>query len=172
MTERRQGVITLKGNSMILIGPEVAVGDTAPDFTVVDISLRPVTLGDTAGKVRLIAAVPSLDMPVCDTMTRKSNEQVAELSDDVVVDTISMDLPFAQARWCGAAGIDNVRTLSDHQSRSFGESSGLLVDELKLLARAAYVIDRDGKITYRQIVPEATDEPHYEAALSAVRSLL
>ncbi|MDY6848749.1 MAG: thiol peroxidase [Geoalkalibacter sp.] len=172
MAQERTGVITFKGNPMTLIGPDVGVGQNAPDFKVVDTGLQPVSLGDSAGKVRLITSVPSIDTPVCDTMTRKFNEQAAQLPDNVEVYTISMDLPFAQKRWCGNADIDKVKTLSDYQERSFGENYGLLIKELKLLARAVFVIDAAGKIAYREIVPEVTDEPDYDAALAAVKKLV
>lgn len=172
MAQERTGVITFKGNPMTLIGPDVGVGQSAPDFKVVDTGLQPVSLGDSAGKVRLITSVPSIDTPVCDTMTRKFNEQAAQLPDNVEVYTISMDLPFAQKRWCGNADIDKVKTLSDYQERSFGENYGLLIKELKLLARAVFVIDAAGKIAYREIVPEVTDEPDYDAALAAVKKLV
>jgi thiol peroxidase len=172
MAQERTGVITFKGNPMTLIGPDVGVGQSAPDFKVVDTALQPVSLGDSAGKVRLITVVPSVDTPVCDTMTRKFNEQAAQLPDNVEVYTVSMDLPFAQKRWCGNADIDKVKTLSDYQERSFGENYGLLIKELKLLARAVFVIDAADKITYREIVPEVTDEPDYDAALAAVKKLV
>lgn len=172
MTEQRTGVIKFKDNPMTLLGPDVGVGDQAPDFRVVDNSLQPVTLGDSAGKIRLIAVVPSLDTPVCDTMTRTFNQDAALFPDNVVVYTISLDLPFAQKRWCGNAGIEKVQTLSDYQDRSFGLHYGLLIDELKLLARAVYVIDADGKVAYREIVPEVTAEPDYNAAMEAVKQLL
>jgi thiol peroxidase len=156
---------------MTLLGPDVKEGDKAPDFAVVDNGLQAVTLADSAGKARLITAVPSLDTGVCDTMTRKFNEEAATLSDAVAVYTISVDLPFAQKRWCGNAGIDQVETLSDYQERSFGLNYGILIKELKLLARAVFVIDKDDKIVYRQIVEEVTDEPDYAAALDAVKKL-
>ncbi len=172
MTQERTGVITFKGNPMTLLGPDVAVGAAAPDFRVVDNALQPVTLGSSQGKVRLITVVPSLDTPVCDTMTRTFNEQAARLPEGVSVYTVSLDLPFAQKRWCGNAGIARVQTLSDYQERSFGLAYGLLIKELKLLARAVYVIDQAGKVAYRQIVPEVTAEPDYAAALAAVKQLL
>jgi thiol peroxidase len=145
---------------------------TAPEFKVVDNGLQPVTLADSKGQVRLITVVPSLDTGVCDTMTRKFNEEAAKLPDSIAVYTISMDLPFAQKRWCGNAGIDRVRTLSDYQERSFGLNYGLLIDELKLLARAVLVIDGNGRIAYQEIVKEVTAEPDYAAALAATRALL
>lgn len=172
MIQERTGIITLKGNPAVLLGPEVGVGAVAPDFTVVDNAMQPVTLADSQGKIRLIATVPSLDTAVCDTMTRKFNQDCAALPADVVVDTISLDLPFAQKRWCGNAGIDRVRTLSDYRERSFALAYGLLCKELMLLARAVLIVDRQGIIAYRQIVPEVTDEPDYTQALQAVIKLL
>jgi thiol peroxidase len=172
MSQERTGVITFKGNPMTLLGPDVKAGDAAPDFKVVDNGLQPVTLADTRGKVRLITVVPSLDTPVCDTMTRKFNEQAARLPDDVVVYTVSLDLPFAQKRWCGNAGIEKVKTLSDYQDRSFGLSYGVLIQELKLLARSVFVIDKNDKVAYREIVKEVTSEPDYDAALAAAQKLV
>ena len=171
MSQERTGVITFKGNPMTLLGPDVKPGDAAPEFTVVDNGLQPVTLGESKGKVRLITVVPSLDTPVCDTMTRKFNEQAAELPDDVVVYTVSLDLPFAQKRWCGNAGIEKVKTLSDYQERSFGQNYGVLIKELKLLARSVFVVDRNGTVAYREIVKEVTAEPDYEAALAMAKKL-
>jgi len=172
MSQEKTGVITFKGNPMTLLGPDVKAGDAAPDFKVVDNGLQAVTLGDSRGKVRLITVVPSLDTPVCDTMTRKFNEQAATLPDDVVVYTVSLDLPFAQKRWCGNAGIEKVKTLSDYQDRSFGLNYGVLIKELKLLARSVFVIDKNGKIAYSEIVKEVTAEPDYEAALAAAKKLV
>jgi thiol peroxidase len=172
LTREKTGVVTFKGNPMTLLGDDILVGAVAPEFRVVDNGLTPVTLHDSAGKIRLIAAVPSLDTGVCDTMTRKFNEQAAALPERVVVYTISMDLPFAQKRWCGNAGIERVKTLSDYQERSFGLNYGVLIKELKLLARAVFIVDGEGRVRYRQIVPEVTQEPDYEAALAAVQKLL
>lgn len=168
----REAAVLFKGNPATLVGSEVKVGDTAPDFRVVDNGLQPVTLATTAGQIRLIAVVPSLDTPVCDTMTRQFNQDVANLPDSVVVYTISVDLPFAQKRWCGNAGIDKVQTLSDYQDHSFGLNYGLLLKELKLLARAVYVVDKNDKVVYVELVPEVTAEPNYTAALEAVKKLL
>lgn len=170
--QERDAAVLFKGNPATLLGPEIKVGDTAPDFQVVDNGLQPVTLATDAGKVRVITVVPSLDTPVCDTMTRQFNQQAAALPDSVVVYTISVDLPFAQKRWCGNAGIDKVQTLSDYQDRSFGLNYGLLLKNLKLLARAVYVIDQNNKVAYCELVPEVTDEPNYTAALEAVKQLL
>ena len=172
MTQKKTGVITFKGNPMTLLGPELKIGAAAPEFKVVDNGLQPVTLADSQGQVRVITVVPSLDTPVCDTMTRKFNEEAAKLPENVVVYTVSLDLPFAQKRWCGNAGIEKVKTLSDYQERSFGLNYGLLIDELKLLARAVLVIDQKGMIAYQEIVNEVTAEPDYTAALAAARALL
>ena len=164
--------ITFKGNPMTLVGTELKVGDAAPDFSVVDNSLAPVHLAAYAGKVKIISAVPSLDTPVCDTETRRFNLEAAELPADVALLTISADLPFAQKRWCGAAGIDRVVTLSDYRERSFGLAYGVLIGELKLLSRSIFVVDRNDVISYIQHVPEVTQEPDYDAVLAAVRKLL
>jgi len=168
----RTGIITFKGNPFTLLGPELHVGDKAPDFTVVDTTLAPVTLASYSGKIKIISSVPSLDTPVCDTETRRFNQEAAGLPANVVVLTISLDLPFAQKRWCGAAGIDRVTTLSDYQERSFAAAYGVLIKELKLLSRSIFVIDAADTIRYIQHVPEVTSEPDYAAVLAAVRSLL
>ncbi|RQW88487.1 MAG: thiol peroxidase [Geobacter sp.] len=170
--EERSGIITFQGNPLTLVGKELKPGTAAPDFRVVDNGLAPVTLADFAGKIKILSAVPSLDTPVCDTETRRFNKEAAALPDSIVLLTISMDLPFAQARWCGAAGIDRVKTLSDYQERSFANAYGLLIKELKLLARAVFVVDADDTIRYVQIVPEITEEPDYDAALNAAKALL
>jgi thiol peroxidase len=171
MTEERSNIVIFKGNPATLLGPDIKVGDPAPEFHVVDNALQAVTLASNLGKVQLITVVPSLDTPVCDTMTRKFNEKAAQLPESVVVLTVSVDLPFAQKRWCGNAGIDKIKTVSDYQDRSFGLNYGLLLKELKLLARAVYVIDKEGKVAYREIVKEVTAEPDYEAALAAAMKI-
>ncbi len=171
ITERSAAVL-FKGNPASLLGPEIKVGDKAPDFRVVDNGLQPVTLATDAGKIRLIAVAPSLDTALCDTMTRKFNQDAAALPDSVVVYTITVDLPFAQKRWCGNAGIDKVKTLSDYQERSFGLNYGVLLKDLKLLARSVFVIDAEDNIAYVELVPEVTTEPDYTAALTAVKALL
>jgi thiol peroxidase len=168
MTERKD-VVTFKGNPLTLVGNPVKVGDKAPDAEVLANDLLPVRLSGFRGKICVICSVPSLDTPVCDTQTRKFNEQAASLGDDVVVLTISMDLPFAQKRWCGSANIKNVQTLSDHNKAEFGNAFGLLIKELRLLARAVFVVDADGIIRYIQIVDELTHEPDYEAAIKAAK---
>ncbi|CAH2030438.1 Thiol peroxidase [Trichlorobacter ammonificans] len=168
----RTGVITFKGNPFTLLGPALKVGDRAPDFSVVDTALAPVSLASSAGKIRIISAVPSLDTPVCDTETRRFNQEAANLPDNVVLLTISLDLPFAQKRWCGAAGIDRVVTLSDYRDRSFGLNYGVLIKELLLLSRCIFIVDATDTIRYVQQVPEVTQEPDYAAVLDAVRALL
>jgi len=168
----RTGIITFKGNPFTLLGSELKIGAKAPEFRVVDNSLAPITLASYSGKIKVISAVPSLDTPVCDTETRRFNQEAAAFPENVVVLTVSLDLPFAQKRWCGAAGIDRVTTLSDYQERSFAAAYGVLIKELKLLARAVFVIDADDIIRYIQIVPEVTTEPDYAAVTGAVKSLL
>jgi len=164
--------VTFKGNPVTLIGPELRVGDAAPNFSVVDNGMGGVTLASYEGMVKIISAVPSLDTPVCDTETRRFNQEAATLPEGVAILTISADLPFAQKRWCGAAGIDKVVTLSDYRDRSFALAYGVLIDELKLLSRAIFVIDRNNVIRYIQLVPEVTHEPDYDAVLRAARELL
>jgi len=167
----RKGVITMKGNPLTLMGNEVKVGKKAPDFEVVANDLSAVKFSSFAGKVCIISSVPSLDTPVCDIQTRRFNEEAGKLGGNVVVLTISMDLPFAQKRWCGSAGVKNVQTLSDHRDASFGLAFGVLIKELRLLARAVFVVDKQGTIRYMQIVPELTKEPDYDAAMKAVKAL-
>jgi len=171
MAEERSKVITFKGNPMTVCGPALKLGGPAPAFQVVDNALQPVTQKTAAGKVQLITVVPSIDTPVCDTMARRFNEEAAQLPDSVEIYTVSLDLPFAQKRWCGAAGIERVKMLSDYQERSFGLNYGVLIKELKLLARAVFVIDKTGKLAYQEIVKEVTAEPDYTAALNAALKL-
>jgi thiol peroxidase len=169
--EERTGITTFKGNPVTLLGPALKVGDKAPDFRVVDTALAPVTLGTFKGKTKIISAVPSLDTPVCDTETRRFNQEAAQLDSTIVVLTISMDLPFAQKRWCAASGIDRVTTLSDYQERSFALAYGVLVKDLQLLSRSIFVVDSDDTIRYIQHVPEITAEPDYAAVLEAAKGL-
>jgi thioredoxin-dependent peroxiredoxin len=169
--EERSSVITINGNPLTLLGPELKVGDEAPDFEVVDNSLKPVRLSDFKDKICLIASVPSLDTPVCDLETRRFNNEAARLNTNIQILTISMDLPFAQKRWCGAAGVDKVTTLSDHKDASFGTGYGVLIKELRLLARAIFVVDTLGTIRYIQIVNEVTQEPDYEKLLNFIKTL-
>ena len=165
----RTGLVTMGGNPVTLVGDEVKVGDEAPAFVVVDNDLKPVGFSSYRGKVCVVAAVPSLD--VCSTETRRFNVEAAALGEEVVILTISMDLPFAQKRWCGAAGVDRVVTLSDHRDASFGLAYGVLIKEVRLLARAVFVVGRDGVVRYVELVPELGEEPNYEGALAAVREL-
>lgn len=170
MTERANAV-TFQGQPLTLLGPELSVGDAAPDAALLANDLSDVSVSDCRGKVCLISVVPSLDTGVCDAQTRRFNEVAAGLGDNVVILTISMDLPFAQARWCGAAGVDEVVTLSDHRLASFGEAYGVLIEELRLLTRAIFVVDREGVIRHVEIVPEIASHPNYDAALAAVAEL-
>lgn len=168
----RESVVTMKGQPLVLVGNEVKVGDAASDVALAGNDLSDVKLSSFRDKVCIISVVPSLDTPVCDVMTRRFNEAAGELAGDVVVLTISTDLPFAQARWCGAAGVDNVVTLSDYREVAFGQAYGVLIKGLRLLARAVFVVDTDGVVQYEQVVPELTDEPDYDAALRAAKGLL
>lgn len=161
--------VTFKGNPVTLIGTEVKVGDKAPNFTVLSNTLSPVSLSDTSGSVRIISAVPSLDTGVCDQQTRKFNEEAAKIN-GVTVLTISVDLPFAQKRWCAASGLENVQTLSDHRDLSFGEAYGVVMKELRLLARSVFVVNSNDEIVYAEYVSEGTTHPNYEAALAAAKA--
>jgi len=165
----RPDAVTMKGNPVTLVGQELKVGDEAPDFTAVANDLSEVSLSDYRGKTVILAAVPSLDTSVCSTETRRFNQEATALGEDVEVVTISMDLPFAQARWCGAEGVDRVTTLSDHRDAAFGEAYGVLIKELRLLARAVFVLAPDGRIRHIEIVKEVSSEPDYDAALAAAR---
>jgi thiol peroxidase len=162
----------MKGNPLTLTGTELKVGDQAPDFVALDNDLNPVSLDSFRGRVCVISSVPSLDTPVCDMETRRFNDEAGRLGDNVVVLTVSMDLPFAQKRWCGAAGVDRVQTLSDHREGSFGQAYGVLIKELRLLARAVFVVDPQGTIRYLELVKEIVDEPDYDSVLGAVKDLV
>lgn len=172
MAQERTNAATFKGNPITLVGPELKVGDTAPDFKLSKNLLEEATLQDFAGKIKLISVVPSLDTGVCDAQTRRFNEEAASLGDNVVILTVSADLPFAQARWCGAAGVDRVVTLSDYKDNSFGEAYGVLIKEFKLDQRSVFVIDKDNKITYVEYLSEMTEHPNYDQAVAAVKALL
>ncbi|KOO52462.1 thiol peroxidase [Viridibacillus arvi] len=163
--------VTFKNNPVTLVGNEVKVGDQAPGFTVLAPDLSEKTLQDYEGKIRLISVVPSIDTGVCDAQTRRFNEAASELGEDVAILTISCDLPFAQKRWCGANGIENVYTLSDHRNMSFGDAYGVHMKELRLLARSVFVVDQAGKVVYAEYVSEGTNHPDYEGALAAVKEL-
>ncbi|WP_123041219.1 thiol peroxidase [Cohnella candidum] len=161
-----------KGNPITLVGPELKVGDQAPDFTLNKNLLETASLKDYAGKVKLISVVPSVDTGVCDAQTRRFNEEAAKLGDNVIVLTVSADLPFAQSRWCAAAGVDRVVLLSDYKSNSFGQAYGVLIKEFALDMRSIFVVDANDKITYVEVLPEMTEHPNYEAAIAAVKELL
>lgn len=166
----RPGATTLRGNPMTLIGPELKPGDKAPDFDAVTDGLQAVNLDKTGHAVRIFSVVPSLDTPVCDAQTKRFNEEAAKLP-GVEFYTISMDLPFAQKRWCGAFGVDKVKMLSDHRSGSFGEHYGTLIKELRIESRAIFVLDKDNTVKHVEYVKEVADHPNYDAALNAARSL-
>jgi thiol peroxidase len=170
--QERSDVFTFGGKPFTLLGPELKVGDTAPEATVLANDLSPVQLSSYKGKICVVSVVSSLDTATCDIQTRKFNEEAGNLAENVVILTISTDLPFAQARWCGAAGVDKVVTLSDHRDVAFGQAFGVLIKELRLLARSVYVIDPDGIIQYIQLVKEGTGEPDYNAVLEAVKKLV
>ncbi len=167
----RNGIVTFMGNPLTLIGDEVKAGDRAPDFTALDKDLREVKLSDFAGKVKIISVTPSLDTPVCDLQARRFNAEAGALSDQVATINISMDLPFAIARFYTSAGIEKIRTLSDHRDASFGRAYGVLIKELRLLTRSIFVIDRTDVIRYIELVPEITNQPDYDKALVEARKL-
>lgn len=168
----RTGIITMHGNPLTLVGSEVKTGDTAPDATLLDNDLKPVSISSYRGRVCVISSVPSLDTPVCDIETRRFNQEAEELGKDVIILTVSMDLPFAQKRWCGAAGVDRVITLSDHRDASFGKAYGMLIKELRLLARAVHIIDSEGTVRYIQIVNELSEEPDYTEVIDQIKRLV
>jgi len=169
--KERTGFVTFKGNPLTLVGNEIKVGDKALDVELLDNDLKPVRLSSYWGKVVVLSSVPSLDTSVCDMETRRFNKEAANLGPDVLILTISMDLSFAQKRWCGAAGVDRVKTLSDHRDAQFGNTYGVLIKELRLLARNIYIIDKKGTVQYVQLVKEVTNEPDYNAVLRAVKEL-
>ncbi|WP_276352727.1 thiol peroxidase [Cohnella caldifontis] len=161
-----------KGNPITLIGPELKAGDQAPDFSLSKNLLESASLKDFAGKIKLISVVPSIDTGVCDAQTRRFNEEASKLGENVVVLTVSVDLPFAQSRWCAAAGVDRVVMLSDYKNHSFGETYGVLIKEFALDMRSIFVLDANDKITYVEVLPEMTEHPNYDAAIAAVKALL
>ena len=168
----RSGLVTVGGKPVTLVGQELKVGDVAPDVTVLGNEMEEVRLSSYRGKVCVISAVGSLDTPTCDVETRRFNAEAGKLGDDVIILTISMDLPFAQKRWCGAAGIDKVVTLSDHRDAAFGTAYGILVKESRLLARIIFVVDGEGIVRYVQLVKELADEPDYDAVIAAVQKVV
>jgi thiol peroxidase len=169
--EERKAAVTLKGNALTLVGKELKVGDKAPDVELLDNDLKPTRVSSFQGKVVVLSSVPSLDTPTCDMETRRFNAEATRLGADVVILTVSTDLPFAQKRWCGAAGVDRVITLSDHREAAFGLAYGVLIKELRLLSRSVFVVDRGGVIQYIQHVKEIAEEPDYGAVIAAVKKL-
>jgi thiol peroxidase len=161
--------VTLNGNPLALEGPELHVGDPAPDFEAYDMRLQPVHLGQTGSKVRIFSVVPSLDTPVCDAQTKRFNDETAKLP-NVDVYTISVDLPFAMSRWCTSMGVDNVKMLSDYRKGSFGAAYGTMIKDLRIEGRAIFVVGPDNRIKYAEYVKEVADHPNYEAALAAART--
>lgn len=169
MTERQETY--MGGNPITLLGPKLEEGEKAPDFTVLDTDLLPKHLDDYIGKIKVISVIPSVDTGVCSVQTKKFSEIAAELDDDVVVLSVSMDLPFAQKRWCRAEGVERVEFLSDHRDGSFGEAYGVLIKELRLLNRAVYVIDKTDVVRYIEIVEENHNHPDYERTLEALKNI-
>jgi len=170
--KERTGITTMKGIPLTLVGDEVKVGDRAPDFVVIDNNMAPFSFSSLKGKTVVISAVPSLDTPVCDKETRHFNDEAAHISEDVEIITISMDLPFAQKRWCAAAGVERVKTYSDHRDADFSTKYGVLTKETRLLARAVFVVDREGIIRHIEILDDISKEPHYDTVLSAVAKIV
>ncbi len=168
--EEKKERVTFKGNPVTLLGPEIKVGDKAPDFRLLTTDMTEVGLSESKGRVRLLSVVTSLDTPVCDLQTQRFEEEASKLG-DVVIYTISMDLPFAQARYCGTHNITNLQTLSDHREASFGVAYGVLIKELRLLSRAVFIVDRDDIVRYVEYVKEITQHPEYDSALETLRKV-
>lgn len=169
--DKRKGIVTFKGNPITLLGPEIKVGAKAPDFTVLSTSLEPVKLSDSNGQVRIISVVPSVDTPVCNLQTRHFNQDASQLG-GVLVLSVSVDLPFALAKYCAAEGIENVKTVSDHKDLDFGLKYGFVIEELRLLARGIVVVDKEGIVRYVEYVKEIAEQPDYDKALAAAKSCL
>ena len=166
----RPGATTLRGNPLTVLGPELKAGDKAPDFSAIDDSLKAVNLGSTGNGVRIFSIVPSLDTPVCDMQTKRFNDEAGKLP-DLTMYTVSMDLPFAQKRWCGAMGVDRVKMISDHRDGSFGQAYGTLIKDLRIMSRAIFVVDKDNVIRHVEYVKEVGDHPNYDAALAAAKAI-
>lgn len=169
----RSGVIKFKGNPMTLLGNELKVGSPAPDFTVhyFEGGLKTITKQDLLGKATILSVVPSVDTGVCAIQTKRFNKDLGGMGDSINAVTVSRDLPFAHNRFCGAEDVKSMRVGSDYQNGNFGEAFGVMIDELKLLARAVFVLDKNGQVVYSEIVPEVTQEPNYEAALEALKKV-
>lgn len=169
MAQERKNAVTFKGGPLTLLGPELQAGDKAPDFKLIDTELKPVTLAASKGKIRLVSVVPSIDTPVCDLQTKRFNQEASKLPANVAVITVSMDLPFAQGRWCGLAGADKIQMLSDYREHAFGQAYGVLIKELQLLSRAVFVIGPDDKVQYAEYVKEITNHPDYDKVLKSLK---
>ena len=169
MPEERKGAVTMRGNPLTLVGPQIKVGDKAPDFKAVDTKMQEVNLASAKGKTRIFSVIPSLDTPVCDLQTKRFNDEASKLGDAVVVYTVSADLPFAANRWCGANGAKNVQCISDHRAMSFGDAWGTHVKELRLDARAVFVVDAADKVVHAEYVKEIAEHPNYDTALAAAK---
>jgi len=165
----RKNAVTFKNNPITLVGPELKAGDKAPDFKVLGEGLKEFTLNDFKGKTVLISVVPSVDTPVCELQTKRFNDEASKLPADVAVLTVSMDLPFAQKRFCGAASASKIQCLSDHRDASFGKAFGVLIKELRLLTRAVFILDAQGTVQYAEYVKEVTAHPDYDKALGALK---
>ena len=163
--------VTFKGSPLETVGTPPAVGQKAPDFTLVGNDMSPVNLADSSGKIRVLSVVPSIDTPVCDIQTKRFNAQLDELPENVVGYTISVDTPMAQSRWCGAAGVEKMKLLSDYKGNTFGKDYGLYIDSIGLLARSVFILDGEGNVVYSQIVPEIAQEPNYDEVLEKAKSL-
>jgi thiol peroxidase len=173
MTTERFGIVKFRGQAVTVLGPDLKLGDVAPEFSMQTLDWSPYDgLMNTMGKIRIITAVPSLDTEVCDRETRRFNQEAATLSKDIAILVISTDLPFAQKRWCGAAGVDQVTVLSDHMGVDFGTKYGCLIKEVRILRRAVFVVDRIGKITYSVYMPSLGEEPNYAEVLEAAQAAL
>ena len=170
MAQERTNVVTFKGGPLTLIGPELKAGNKAPDFRLIDTGMKPVTLADSKGKTRLLSVVPSIDTPVCDLQTKRFNQEASKLPANVAVITVSMDLPFAQGRWCGLSGADKIQMLSDYREHAFGQAYGVLIKELQLLSRSVFVIGPDDKVQYAEYVKEITEHPDYGKVLGFIKA--
>jgi thioredoxin-dependent peroxiredoxin len=166
----REGEVTLKGNPITLLGPRIEANEEAPEFSVLKDLVTPASLKDTGGKVRILLSVPSLDTPVCSIEAKRFSDEVAGLGDDVVVQVVSVDTPFAMGRWCAAENVTNIQTLSDFRDRDFGKKYGVEIKGLGIYTRAAFVVDRQGEVLYSEYVPEVAQEPNYEAVLEAAKA--
>lgn len=172
MVQERTGEVTMKGNPITLLGPRIEANEEAPEFTALKNLVTPTSLSDSEGKVRILLSVPSLDTEVCARETKRFNDEAAQLGEDVLVQVISVDTPFAQSRWCGAEGVANVQALSDFRDRDFGKKYGVEIKGLGIYARAAFVVDRQGEVLYSEYVPDVTQEPNYSAILEAAKAAL